>query len=109
MPDTEDALDEPKHKGEIESKQIGKGLDSFFLVGDQSDVDTSNDQDTAHSEHLKDQGMDITKDISVGALKAKCVRAPIKPYKIDKFTAQMVAMKILLSMRYLNRKTRSPG
>ena len=53
--------------------------------------------------------MDITKDISVGALKAKCVRAPIKPYKIDKFTAQMVAMKILLSMRYLNRKTRSPG
>ena len=34
MPDTEDALDEPKHKGKIESKQIGKGLDSFFLVGD---------------------------------------------------------------------------
>ena len=109
MPDTEDALDEPKHKGKIKSKQIGKGLDSFFLVGDQSDVDTSNDLDTAHSEHLKDQGMDITMDISVGALKTKCIRAQIKPYKIDKFTAQMVAMKILLSMRYLNRKARSRG
>ena len=109
MPDTEDALDEPKHKGKIESKQIGKGLDSFFLVGDQSDVDTSNDQDTAHSEHLKDEEMDSITDISVGALKTKCVRAPIKPYKIDKFTAQMVATKIFLSMRYLNRKTRSQG
>ena len=94
MSDTEDALDEPKHKGKIESKQIGKGLDSFSLVGDQSDVDTSNDHDTAHSQHLQDQGMDITMDISVGALKTKYVSAPIKPYKIDQFTAQMVAMKI---------------
>ena len=60
MSDTEDVLDELKHKGKIEKK-----LDSFFLVGDKSNVDSRNDQDTAHSELLKDQGKYITVDISV--------------------------------------------
>ena len=54
-------------------------MDSYFLVGDQSNVDSSNDQDTCQSEPLKDQGKDITVDISVETPKTKDVRTPIKP------------------------------
>ena len=70
-----------------------KGLDSFFLVGDQSYIDSSNNQDTAQSEPLKDHKKDITVDISVETPKTKDVRTPIQPDKIDEFTAQLVAMK----------------
>ena len=55
-----------------------KGLDSFFLVGDHSYIDSSNNQNTVQYELLKDQGKDMT---------------VIKPDKIDEFTAQLVAMK----------------
>ena len=74
------------------SKQTKKGLDSFFLVGDQSYIDSSNNQDTTQSDPLKDQRKDITVDISVTP-KTKDVKTPIKPDKIDEFTAQLVAMK----------------
>ena len=65
MFDIEDTLDELKQKGKIENKQTKKGLDSFFLVGDHSYIDSSNNQNIAQSESLKDQGKDITVDISV--------------------------------------------
>ena len=71
MSDIEDALDELKQKGKIENKQTKKGLDSFFLVGDYSYINSSNNQNIAQSEPLKDQGKDMTVDISVETPKTK--------------------------------------
>ena len=68
-------------------------MDSFFLVGDQSYIDSSSNQDTAQSEPLKNQRKDITVDISVETPETKDVKTPIKPDKVDQFTAQLVAMK----------------
>ena len=93
MSDIEDALDELKQKGKIENKQTKKYLDSFFLVGDYSYIDSSNNQNIAQSEPLKDQGKDMTVDILVETPKTKDVKTPIKPNKIDEFTAQLVTMK----------------
>ena len=86
-------MDELKQKGKIENKQMKKGLDSFFLVGDHSYIDSSNNQNTVQYELLKDQGKDMTVDISVETPKTKNVKTLIKPDKIDEFTAQLVTMK----------------
>ena len=65
-----------------------------FLVGDQLYIDSNNNQDTAPSEPLIDQRKDITVDISVETLRLnKYVKTPVKPNKIDVFTAQLVIMK----------------
>ena len=69
-------------------------MDSFFLVGDKSYIDSSNNQDTAQSDSLKDQGKDITVEISVQTPKAKDVKTPIKQGKTDEFTVQLAAMKV---------------
>ena len=68
-------------------------MDSFFILGDELDVDSRNDQGTAHSEPLKDQGEDIIVDNSVETPTTKDVRTPIKPGKLDEFTAQLIAVK----------------
>ena len=68
-------------------------MDSFFLVGDQSYVDNSCNQDTDQSGLSKDQRKNITVDISVETPKTKDAITPINPDKIDEFTAQLVAMK----------------
>ena len=68
-------------------------MDSSFLVGDQSCIDNSCNQDTDQSEPSKDQRKNITVDISVETTKTKDPKTPIKPDKIDEFTAQLVAMK----------------
>ena len=68
-------------------------MDSFFLVGDQSYVDNSCNQDTDQSGLSKDQRKNITVDISVETPKIKDAKSSIKPYKIDEFTPQLVAMK----------------
>ena len=93
MSDIEDPLDELKHMGKIENKQTKKGLNAFFLVSGQSNIDSSDSQDTAHYEPLKDQERDITVDILEENPKTKDAKAPIKPDKIDEFTAHQVAMK----------------
>ena len=95
MSDIVDALDKLKQEGKIEKKQTKKGLDLFFLVGDQSYVDHSCNQDTDQSEPLKDQRKNIAVDISVETPRAKDAKTPVKPDKIDEFTAQLVAMKAL--------------
>ena len=95
MSDIVDALDKLKQKGKIENKQTKKGLDSFFLVGDQSYIDHSSNQDTDQCEPLKDQRKNIAVDISVETPRAKDAKTPVKPDKIDEFTAQLVAMKAL--------------
>ena len=41
MSDIEDPLDELKHMGKIENKQTKKGLNAFFLVSGQSNIDSS--------------------------------------------------------------------
>ena len=69
--DTVDALDKLKQKGKIENKQTKKGLDSIFLVGDQSYIDHSSNQDTDQCEPLKDQRKNIAVDISVETLGLK--------------------------------------
>ena len=69
-------------------------MDSSFLVGDQSCIDNSCNQDTDQSEPSKDQRKNITVDISVETTKTKDPKTPIKPDKIDEFTAQLVAMKV---------------
>ena len=69
--DTVDALDKLKQKGKIENKQTKKGLDSIFLVGDQSYIDHSSNQDTDQCESLKDQRKNIAVDISVETLGLK--------------------------------------
>ena len=46
-------------------------MDSFFIVGDELDVDSRNDQGTAHSEPLKDQEEDITVDTQSKPLRLK--------------------------------------
>ena len=46
MSDIVDALDKLKQKGKIENKQTKKELGSFFLVGDQSYIENSCNQDT---------------------------------------------------------------
>ena len=68
-------------------------MDSFFLVGDQSYVDNSCNQDTDQSGLSKDQRKNITVDISVETPKTKDAITPIKPDKTDEFTAQLVALK----------------
>ena len=68
-------------------------MDSFFLVGDQSYLDNSCNQDTDQSGLSKDQRKNITVDISVETPKTKDAKSSIKPYKIDEFTPQLVAMK----------------
>ena len=88
-----DALDKLKQKGKIENKQIKKGLDLFFLVGDQSYIGNSVNQDTDQSEPSKDKRRNITVNISVETCKTKDAKTPIKLDKIDEFTAQLVAMK----------------
>ena len=93
MSDIEYACDELRHKGKIENRQTKNGWNSCFLVGDQLNVHRRNDQGTAYSEPLKDQGKDVTVNISVETPKTKDVKNPIKPDKIDKFTAQLVTMK----------------
>ena len=93
MSDIVDALDKLKQKGKIENKQTKKGLDSFFLVGDQSFIENSCNQDTDQSEPSKDQRKNITVDISVETPKTKDAKTLIKPDKIDEFTAQLVALK----------------
>ena len=60
MSDIVDALDNLKQKGKIENKQTKKGLDSFFLVGDQSYIDNSCNQDTDQSELSKSERKNIT-------------------------------------------------
>ena len=95
MSDIVDALDKLKQEGKIEKKQTKKGLDLFFLVGNQSYVDHSCNQDTDQSEPLKDQRKNIAVDISVETPRAKDAKTPVKPDKIDEFTAQLVAMKAL--------------
>ena len=91
--DTVDALDKLKQKSKIENKQTKKGLDSFFLAGDQSYIDNSCNQHTDQSEPSKDQRKNIAVDILVETAKTKDAKTPIKPDKIDGFTAQLVAMK----------------
>ena len=77
-----------------QTKQANKkGLDYFFLVGDQSYIDNSCNQDTDQPEPSKDQRKNITVDISVETPKTKDAKTPINPDKIDEFTAQLVAMK----------------
>ena len=71
MSDIVDALDKLKQEGKIEKKQTKKGLDLFFLVGDQSYVDHSCNQDADQSEPLKDQRKNIAVDISVETLGLK--------------------------------------
>ena len=93
MSDTVDALDKLKQKSKIENKQTKKGLDSFFLAGDQSYIDNSCNQHTDQSEPSKDQRKNIAVDILVETAKTKDAKTPIKPDKIDGFTAQLVAMK----------------
>ena len=93
MSDIVDALDKLKQNGKIENKQTKKGLDSFFLVGDQSYIDNSCNQHTDQSEPSKDQRKNIAVDILVETAKTKDAKTPIKPDKIDGFTAQLVAMK----------------
>ena len=93
MSDIAGALDKLKQKGKIENKQTKKGLDSFFLVGDQSFIENSCNQDTDQSESSKDQRKNITVDISVETPKTKDAKTLIKPDKIDEFTAQLVALK----------------
>ena len=93
MPHIVNALDKLKQKGKIQNKQTKKGLDSFFPVGDQSYIDSSSNQDTDQSKPSKDQRKNITVDISVETPKTKDAITPIKPDKIDEFTAQLVAMK----------------
>ena len=46
MSDIVNALDKLKQKGKIENKQTKKELGSFFLVGDQSYIENSCNQDT---------------------------------------------------------------
>ena len=60
MSDIVDTLDNLKQKGKIENKQTKKGLDSFFLVGDQSYIDNSCNQDTDQSELSKSERKNIT-------------------------------------------------
>ena len=91
--DTVDALDKLKKKSKIENKQTKKALDSFFLAGDQSYIDNSCNQHTDQSEPSKDQRKNIAVDILVETAKTKDAKTPIKPHKIDGFTAQLVAMK----------------
>ena len=93
MSDTVDALDKLKQKSKAENKQTKKGLDSFFLVGDQSYIDNSCNQHTDQSEPSKDQRKNIAVDISVEIPKTKDAKTPIKPDIIDEFAAQLVAMK----------------
>ena len=93
MSDIVDALDKLKQKGKIENKQTKKGLDSFFLVGDQSYIDNSCNQVTDQSEPSNDQRKNITVDISVETPKTKDAKNPINPDKIDEFIAQLVPMK----------------
>ena len=93
MSDIEYACNELRHKGKIENRQTKNGWNSCFLVGDQLNIHRRNDQGTAYSEPLKDQGKDVTVDISVDTPKTKDVKNPIKADKIDTFTAQLVAMK----------------
>ena len=93
MSDTVDALDKLKQKSKAENKQTKKGLDSFFLVGDQSYIDNSCNQHTDQSEPSKDQRKNIAVDISVETPKTKDAKTPIKPDIIDEFAAQLVAMK----------------
>ena len=45
------------------------------------------------SEPSKDQSKNITVDISVETPKTKDVKTPLKPDKIDEFTAQLIDMK----------------
>ena len=104
MSDIADALDKLKQKGKIENKQTKKILDSFFLAEDQSYTDISNNQDTAQSEPLKDQRKDITVDISVETSKTIDVKTPLKPNKIDEFTAQVVAMKVFFMNKVFQLK-----
>ena len=86
MSDIVDALDKLKQKGKIENKQTKNGLDLFFLVGDQSYIDNSFNQDTDQSEPSKDKRKNITVNISVETCKTKDAKAPIKLDKIDEFT-----------------------
>ena len=58
-----------------------KGLNSFFFVGNQSYIGSSKNQETAQSEPLKDQGKNITVDISVETPKNKDVKTPINQTK----------------------------
>ena len=69
--DIVDALDKLKQKGKIENKQTKNGLDLFFLVGDQSYIDNSFNQDADQSKPSKDQRKNITVDISVKTRKTK--------------------------------------
>ena len=55
MSDILDALIKLRKKCKIENKHIKKGLDSFFLVGDQSHIDSSSNQDVDPSEPSNDQ------------------------------------------------------
>ena len=93
MSDIVDALDKLKQKGKIENNQTKKGLEPFFLVEDQSYIENSCNQDTDQSQLSKDQRENITVDILVEIPKTKDAKTPIKPDKIDGFTAQLVAMK----------------
>ena len=85
MSDIVDALDKLKQKRKIENKQTKKGLDSFFLVGDQSYIDNSCNQDTDQSELSKGQ----RKNTTVKTPKTKDAKTPIQSEKIDEFTAQL--------------------
>ena len=58
MSDIVDALYKLNQEGKIENKQTKKGLDSFFLVGDQSYIDNSCNQE----EPSKNQRKNITVD-----------------------------------------------
>ena len=49
MSDIGEALDELK-KSSVENKQTRKGFNSFFLVRDQSNVDSDRNRETPHSE-----------------------------------------------------------
>ena len=71
MSGIEDALDKLKQKSKIVNEQKKKGLNSFFLVGDQSYTGSSSNKDTAQSEPLKNQRKDRTVDISVETSKTK--------------------------------------
>ena len=62
----------------------------FFLVGDQSYIANSCNQDTDQSEPSKDQRKNVTVDISVESPKTKNAKTSIKRDKIDEFTAQLV-------------------
>ena len=78
MSDIEDPLNELKYTGKIENKQTKKVLNAFFLESGQSNIDSSDSQDTAQ---------DTTVDILVENPKTKDAKVPIKPDKIDEFTA----------------------